>query len=245
MKTVQAAHCDLLLVGEHAMAGCIMKRLTLALVLVGALLASMPTKSSAQAFAFSVGSGGHHHHGGWGFSYGYGPWWGGPGWWGPPPIVYAPPPIVQPVVQPVYIQPQTIAPVTPPIASPYTSSPAPSPNVLAANTAPSLAGSTTNDDRIVIRNNASAQLPVSFLVDGQDVDLADGATRTFVGRSHRTIQYDRGGRFGSTQQDLTGGQYEFRITSTGWDLVRRPDLVPSSRTAVRANTLPDSAGVAR
>ena len=95
------------------------------------------------------------------------------------------------------------------------------------------------NDRIVIRNIAGAQLPVSFLVDGQDVDLSDGATRTFVGKSHRTIQYDRGGRFGSTQQDLTGGQYEFRVTATGWDLVRRPDLIPSTRTAVKANSLPE------
>jgi hypothetical protein len=87
-------------------------------------------------------------------------------------------------------------------------------------------------------------LPVSFLVDGQDVELTEGATRTFVGKPHRIIQYDRGGRFGSTQQDLAGGQYEFRITSTGWDLVRRPDLTPSSRTAVRANSLPDG-GVSR
>jgi len=212
------------------------------LVLAGLLLALTPAAVRAQAFAFSVGSGGghHHHHGGWGFSYGYGPWWGGPGWWGPPPIVYAPPPVVQPIVQPVYIQPQTIAPVPTPSSLPYSSNSAPPANPPAADNRPALAGSTPNDDRIVIRNSASAQLPVSFLVDGQDIDLADGATRTFVGRSHRTIQYDRGGRFGSTQQDLAGGQYEFRITATGWDLVRKPDIAPSTRTAVRANSLPDA-----
>jgi hypothetical protein len=230
------------------MIGRLSKRLLLALMLVASLLAAKPATSHAQAFAFSVGSGGHHHRGGWGFSYGYGPgWWGpgwGPGWYGPPPIVYAPPPVIQPVVQPVYIQPQTIAPPPPPV-SPYTSSAAPAMNSLAADNRPSLAGSATGDDRIVIRNGAAAQLPVSFLVDGQDVDLSDGATRTFVGKQHRTIQYDRGGRFGSTQQDLTGGQYEFRITSTGWDLVRKPDINPSTRTAVRANSLPESTAVSR
>src|SRR5439155_23082712 len=103
-----------------------------------------------------------------------------------------------------------------------------------ANTAPSLGGSTTGDDRIVIRNVAGAQLPVSFLVDSQDVELAEGATRTFIGKTHRTIQYDRGGRYGSTQQDLTGGQYEFRISSPGWDPGPRPDMV-SSRAAARAD----------
>src|SRR5262245_54162750 len=209
------------------------------LAIVLAALAMVPSQVKAQSFAFSVGSGGHchHHRGGWGFSYGVGPYWG-PAWYAPPPIVYAPPP----VVQPIYIQPQTIAPVTPPVQSPYTSA-APVANAVVANSAPSLAGSTPNDDRIVIRNMAGAQLPVSFLVDGQDVELTDGATRTFVGKAHRMVQYDRGGRFGSTQQDLTGGQYEFRITSSGWDLVRKPDISPVTRTAVKANSLPESSGL--
>ena len=234
-------------------------KLLAALVLLAGLQAACATVSCGQSFAFSVGSGGgghhhgHHHcHGGtrWAFGYSNAPYWG-PGWWGPPPIVYAPAPVVAPVVQPVYIQPQTVVPVSPGYTSapaavapaPVAASPAPSagtPGTLAANTVPSLNGGTTADDRIVIRNAANAQLPVSFVVDGQDVELADGGTRTFVGKSHRTIQYDRGGRFGSTQQDLTGGQYEFRVTSSGWDLVRRPDFNPSGRTAVRSNALPES-----
>ena len=216
------------------------------IVLAALLLALAPAAARGQAFAFSVGSGGghhHHHHSGWSFAYGYGPWWG-PAYYAPPPIVYAPPP----VVQPIYIQPQTIAPVPTPGISPYTSN-APATSAVAAsptpaNSPPSLVSSST-DDRIVIRNMAGAQLPVSFLVDGQDVELSDGATRTFIGKPHRTIQYDRGGRYGSTQQDLTGGQYEFRITATGWDLVRKPDATPSSRTAVRANSLPEVGGVSR
>jgi hypothetical protein len=211
-------------------------------VITASLLAFGPAESRAQSFAFSIGSGGHchHHHRGWSAGYGFGPYWG-PGWYGPPPIVYAPPPVVQPSV--IYVQPQTVTPLPPPPSSRYSSSAPPTDASLAANTAPSLAGSTAGDDRIVIRNMAGAQLPVSFLVDSQDVELADGAARTFVGKTHRTIQYDRGGGFGSTQQDLTGGQYEFRITATGWDLVRKPD-VHSSRTAVRANSLPES-GVSR
>ena len=80
---------------------------------------------------------------------------------------------------------------------------------------------------------------MAFLVDNQDVELADGGTRTFVGKPRRTVTYDRGGRFGSTQQELAAGHYEFRITASGWDLVRRPDLPASSRTAVRSNSLPD------
>jgi hypothetical protein len=144
-------------------------------------------------------------------------------------------------VREIYVQPAPPATLN---HSPYssTTTPAASPSAsLAANSAPSIAGGTANDDRIVIRNSAGAQLPVSFLIDGQDVELGEGATRTFVGKTQRTIQYDRGGRFGNTQQDLTGGQYEFRITASGWDLVRKPDLTPSSRTAIRSNSLPNTA----
>jgi hypothetical protein len=212
-----------------------------------ALFALCPAASQAQSsFGFSIGSGGHgghhhhhhgHHRGGWCLDYGVGPWWG-PAYYPPPAVIYAPPPVVQERV--IYVQPQ--APPLP--VSPYSNTAPRATNSLTADSSPSLAGSTANDDRIVIRNAAGVRLPVAFVVDGQDVELADSGTRTFVGKTQRTIQYDRGGRFGSTQQDLTGGQYEFRITSSGWDLVRRPDLVPSSRTAIRANSLPES-GVAR
>jgi len=221
-------------------------KLLAVLVIIAGVNATFTESSHAQAVGFSVSSGGgHHHHGGggtrWSFGYGYNPWWGpgwGPGWYGPPPIIYAPPPVVQPVVQPVYIQPQTIQPVTP--GTPYSATSPQTSGTLAANSVPSLTGSSSNDDRIVIRNVGSAGLPVSFLIDGQDVELTDGATRTFVGKTHRIVQYDRGARFGSTQQDLTGGQYEFRVTASGWDLVRKPDFAPpAGRTAVRSNSLPE------
>ena len=226
------------------MTGTFWKLLAL-LVIIAGVDAMFAKRGHAQAVGFSVSSGGghHHHHGGggtrWSFGYGYGPWWGpgwGPGWYGPPAVVYAPQPVIQPVIQPIYVQPQTVGP-PPPGPSPYISSSSPPTNAVTV--------STGGDDRIVIRNVGSAGLPVSFLVDGQDVELSEGATRTFVGKTHRVVQYDRGGRFGSTQQDLTGGQYEFRVTASGWDLARKPDVAPpASRTAVRTNSLPDS-GVSR
>lgn len=205
------------------------------------LAATWTQPACAQSsFGFSIGSGGgyhhHHHHGGWRFGYANGPWWG-PGWYPPPPaVIYAPPPVVQERV--IYVQPQS--PPPPAAVRPYSTSAAPSAASVAASPAP-LSSAPVADDRIVIRNAAGAELPVAFIVDGQDVELADGSTRTFIGKTQRTVQFDRGGKFGSTQQELTGGQYEFRITATGWDLARRADA--ASRTAVRANTLPS--GVAR
>ena len=67
--------------------------------------------------------------------------------------------------------------------------------------------------------------------------------RSSANRAARST-YDRGGRFGSTQQELTAGHYEFRITASGWDLVRKPDVAAGSRTAVRSNSLPEE-GVSR
>jgi hypothetical protein len=223
----------------------------LCFLIMAAVLMFSPAVSRAQSFGFSISSGGHghhhghhhhhHHRGGWAFGYHAGPYWG-PGWWGPPPVVYAAPAVVQPSV--VYVQPAPVVTTPPPPAvSPYSSTTPSATRTLAANTVPSVAASSSGDDRIVIRNMAGAQLPVSFVVDSQDVELADGAVRTFVGKTHRTVQYDRGGRFGSTQQEITGGQYEFRITATGWDLVRKADAF-TSRTAVRSNSLPES-GVSR
>jgi hypothetical protein len=94
--------------------------------------------------------------------------------------------------------------------------------------------------RITIRNAAGVRLPVTFLLDGQDLQLADGSSQTFVGSARRTITYDRGGRFGSTQQDLVSGDYEFRVTPTGWDLARRPDSPSAAARTARANALPSS-----
>lgn len=206
------------------------------------------TASAQSSFGFSISSGGghhhhhgHHHHGHhhprFSFGYAAGPWY--PGWYAPPPaVVYAPAPVVQERV--IYVQP----PVSPPpvVVSPYSATSSTSQKAnssVAADNPPKLPANSVTDDRIVIRNAAGASLPVAFVVDGQDVELADGSVRTFVGRSQRTVQYDRGGRFGSTQQELAAGQYEFRITASGWDLVRRPEIA-AGRTAVRTNALPEA-----
>jgi hypothetical protein len=196
------------------------------------LILTAQTARAQSSWSFSIGTGGYgHHHCHHGYCGPYGPYWG-PGWYGPGVgVIYAPPPVVQERV--IYVQPQQPA-WTPQPAS-VTAAPAAAPQVAANALSTS---SAAEDERIVIRNVAGKQLPVAFLVDGQDVELSDGATRTFVGRARRTVTYDRGGSFGSTEQQLTAGHYEFRITASGWDLVRKPDLSPGGRTAVRTNSLP-------
>lgn len=203
------------------------------LLAAAAVLVASPAARAQSSWSFSIGTGGyghhHHHHG---YCGPYRSYWG-PGWYGPGVgVIYAPPPVVQERV--IYVQPQQ--PVWTAPASVTAAPVAVPPQPVAANALP--ASSPAEDDRITIRNMAGAQLSVAFLVDGQDVELSEGATRTFTGRARRTVAYDRGGRFGSTEQQLTAGHYEFRITASGWDLVRKPDLAPSGRTAIRTNSLP-------
>lgn len=209
------------------------------IIAVGMSLAMTPAQATAQSFSFGISSGhghghGHHHHYDWHHDCWPAPYCG-PRWYGPGfGVVYAPAPVVQERV--VYVQPRVSALPAPP--PPIATRPA---SAAAVNALP--ADTSVTDDRIVIRNTSGADLPVVFLVDSQDVELADGSTRTFIGKPRRTVTYDRGGRFGSTQQEIAAGHYEFRITASGWDLVRKPDLPASSRTAVRSNSLPDEGTV--
>jgi hypothetical protein len=183
----------------------------------------MPAAVQAQAFSFSVGSGhghhGHHYHG-----HHHGCW--GPHWCSPAfGFAYAPAPVYRERV--IYVEPPRTTVIVPSATTAVTTAPAPLANSLPAD---------SSSGGITIRNASGVRLPVAFLVDGQDAELADGQSRVFSGTRH-TIQYDRGGRFGGTQQSLASGNYDFRITPSGWDLVRQPDA-PATSTAVRANSLP-------
>jgi hypothetical protein len=200
----------------------------LPLVIAGLCALLLPTAVHAQAFSFSIGSSGHgHHHHGHRY-HGCSPCWG-PHFYGPAfGFAYAPAPVYRERV--VYVEP----PRTTTVIVPQAAAVAPTLAPLASN---SLPADGSIDGRIVIRNASGARLPVAFLVDGQDVELADGQTRVFAGSRHN-IHYDRGGRFGGSQQALAGGNYDFRITPSGWDLVRQPDVTPAT-TAVRTNALPE------
>lgn len=200
----------------------------LPLVIAGLCVLLLPAAAHAQAFSFSIGSSGHghghgHHHGHHHHGYGH---YCGPHWYGPA-FGFAYAPVRERVV---YVEP----PRTTTVIVPQAASVAPTLAPLASN---SLPADGAIDGRIVIRNASGARLPVAFLVDGQDVELADGQTRVFAGSRHN-IHYDRGGRFGGSQQALAGGNYDFRITPSGWDLVRQPDVTPAA-TAVRTNALPE------
>lgn len=184
----------------------------LAVVAIVALTAT--PAAQAQHFHFEFGHGhhhGHHHH-----HHCWDDWWCGPHFG----YTYVYPPPVRERI--VYVQPQ------PDLATTRAGA---VPKVLAP----------TEDTRLTIRNSAGHKTDVNFLVDRQEASLPDGQARTWAGVARRSVQFDRGGSFGTAQYDLAPGEYEFVVTAGGWDLVRQESA--SNRTAAgpRKNSLPGSA----
>jgi hypothetical protein len=207
-----------------------MERSIATAVLVLASLASVP--------ALAGGGGHHHHHGHSSFSFGLslGPTWYPyyrPVYVAPPPVTYVyPQPSVQYVVPPTtYVAPAVAAPAPAPAAANWTSRGEPKANILPA--------SQSVNATVTIRNPANSGGSVAFLVDdSSEVTLTAGRTQTLTNKSSYTIEFDRGGDFGTARKTLTGGAYEFAVTESGWDLVETGRV--ASKPSVRKNALPDS-----
>jgi hypothetical protein len=212
------------------------------------VLAVLPSVASAQAFSFgfATGGGGHHHHGhhhhgcnsAWyGFDF-YRP----PVYRYPPPLVYAPPPVT-------YIYPAPAVQMVQPAVVPVQ----PSPGLSAVDTAPSLSAAPSSSSavrlnslpaqqraNVVLRNPAANAGPVAFRVQDQvDAELNPGMARTWSDRTSLTVEFDRGGEFGSTRKLLKPGAYEFVVTDEGWDLVAAVAPANGGRAAsLQKNSLP-------
>jgi hypothetical protein len=188
--------------------------LTLSIVVLFVLA---PTGAQAQSWSFSIGSGYHHH----GCYHCYDPFWYGPQY---DYIYVAPAPIVRREIR--YVEPIEETTVETRVLPPRVMTKQP---VATSATAKSAAAGP-----LQIWNSAGRKSSVAFLVDGQEVALADGQSHTFYGGGSRTVEYDRGNNFGTGRAVLTEGEFEFVVTSRGWDLVRRG--VASGPIAARPST---------
>lgn len=192
-------------------------------VLVGVLLSLAPRNAAAQHFSFSLGHG-HHHHG-WHYDH----CWHDPWYWGPH-VDYV---YVAPRPRVVYVEPAREVGVQ--AATP-----------LAMNepqwSAATASTKSTNSRTLQIWNSGGQKIPVAFLVDSNEIELADGQSHSLHGDKQRVVEFDRGGTFGTARYALTGGQYEFVITSRGWDLVRKQSVASISlKPIVKKNALPEDA----
>jgi hypothetical protein len=191
------------------------------LVLCAAVgVCSLPNWAAAQGFSFSIGHGHHHHHG-WHHHHHC---WDDPFWCGPhfDYVYMAPPPVVRREIR--YVQPVERV-VETRVEAPRVSSTV-----------------TVASSNLQIWNACGRRVPVGFLADGQPVSLSDGQSHTFYGGGARTIEFDRGGDYGTARVELTGGQYEFVVTSRGWDLVQRGDAAGNvaQKASAPRNALPGS-----
>lgn len=215
------------------------------------LLAALPSIGWAQSFSFGFASGGGHgghHHGGHGCYGGYSDWYGFDFYRPPiyryPPVVYAPPPVT-------YVYPAPTVQLVQPV--PAVSQVAPSPGLSAADTAPSLASQPSSNSavrlnslpmqqraNVVLRNPEGNGGRVAFRVQDQvDAELGPGTTRTWSDRTSLTVEFDRGGEFGTDRKILRPGAYEFVVTEQGWDLVAAVMPTANGRAAsLQKNTLP-------
>lgn len=71
---------------------------------------------------------------------------------------------------------------------------------------------------LTVSNVQQNGLPVTFLVDGRVYTLHPGESHMFPAGTAWNLQFHRGGTFGTTQQALTPGAYQFVVDSTGWSL---------------------------
>lgn len=196
-----------------------MKTIKVWTLAITAVIALAPAVAQAQSWSFSIGSG-HHHHGWCGYPC-YDPFWYGPHY---DYIYVAPPPVVRREIR--YVEPIEETTVETRVLPPRLSTKQPVATAAAAKSA--AAGP------LQIWNSAGRKSSVAFLVDGQEVALADGQSHTFYGGGSRTVEYDRGSNFGTGRAVLTEGEFEFVVTSRGWDLVRRG--VASGPIAARPST---------
>lgn len=160
----------------------------------------------------SCGWHGHHHH-----------YYARPYYYAPPPVTYVyPAPSVQ------YVAPVAPAPLAPAPAT-WTGRAEPR-----TNTLPVSQGITST---VTIRNPAASGGNVAFIVDeNQEVALSAGQTQTLTDRGSYTVEFDRGGSFGTARKTLTSGAYEFQVTERGWDLVEAGRI--ATKPSIRRNELP-------
>ena len=140
--------------------------------------------------------------------------------------------VVQPTVIPAQPSPGlSVADVPPTLSSPNASS-----SGVRLNSLP------VQQQRasVVLRNPAANAGPVAFRVQDQvDAELRPGSARTWSDRASLTVEFDRGGDFGTTRKLLRPGAYEFVVTDEGWDLVATVTPATGGRAAsLQKNALP-------
>ena len=157
--------------------------------------------------------GGYYGSYGVGYPYTYRSSWSYP--------TYSYPTVVSaPVVQPaVAAAPAAVVP-----AAGVTTSTSLRPNAIPAYTGPG----------VTLRLPAEYPSSVFVQVDKREVEVKPGTEVAFKEKYAYRVEFDRGGEFGTSSDDITEGVYLFKVADKGWFLV--PD--DAAARGVRRNALP-------
>jgi hypothetical protein len=204
--------------------------------------------AQAQHFSLHLGHGGHghghhhhhrHHHHGWHADWCYDLLWPRPYY---ERVYVVPQPVVQERV--TVIQPQgwratdSRADLAPSATTVTVPSPAPSATTasIRPNSLPAYRGS-----GVTINNPGTSGISIAYTLDGRsEVELAPGRSQSLKEKASYVIEFDRGGNFGSRKYELSEGNYNFEVTSQGWELVRAESQTTQTAGApvLKRNVLP-------
>lgn len=124
------------------------------------------------------------------------------------------------------VAPPAVA-VSPPVVTPVdgvTTSTSLKPNALPPYTGPG----------VTLRLPADYPGPVYVQVDKREVEIKPGTEVVLKDKPSYRVEFDRGGEFGTSSDDITEGVYKFKAADKGWFLV--PD--DAAAGGVRRNALP-------
>ncbi len=95
--------------------------------------------------------------------------------------------------------------------------------VKATEAAPPAPSAMPRNVEVVLTNNE--QQPVAYSLNGTRYDMPPGHGQKLTSRPAWTVEFDRGGEFGTARYTLKeAGTYSFVATERGWELAREDDV---------------------
>jgi hypothetical protein len=85
---------------------------------------------------------------------------------------------------------------------------------------------------IVLKNPRKNGGPISYTVNKLRYTMQPGYAQTLPGGRRWTLEFDRGGSFGTARYALPPGNYVFTVTDRGWDVALSTEPLPPSAPAL-------------
>lgn len=68
---------------------------------------------------------------------------------------------------------------------------------------------------------------IDYTLNGNSYTMRTGQAQRFANDRMWTIEFDRGGDFGTARYSLSPGTFKFKLTDRGWELVRAASSLPA------------------